>query len=460
MRRYLAVVLLLLALVLVACGGDDGDAGTETGESSDNPVEVVATEATDATVDESSEDAEGEMTEEETTDEEMAGPFECTDAIGCVDVAAGDPIRLGYMLVVSGPNASLGGDSVTGIEIAVERYGEVMGHEVEIVGEDEGCSAEGGQTAATRMAANTDVAALIGTSCSSAARVAIPLITEAGMTMLSPSNTGPDLTAEDRGPEYAGYLRTAHNDLFQGALAAEFAYNELGLRSAATIHDGSIYAESLQQVFADRFAELGGDVVAQEAINVGDTDMRPVLTRIAALEPEIIYYPVFVAEAGFITSQIREVSGLEEVALMSADGAASPDFIEAAGDAVNGLYLSSPLVAENPDYADFLAAYEEKTGGGPTAGFHAHAYDAANIILNAMESVAVEDADGGLHIPRQALRDAIYATKDYAGLTGSLTCGASGDCATGEALAIYQVNQAVIDSPGDLFSASDVVFQP
>jgi branched-chain amino acid transport system substrate-binding protein len=76
-------------------------------------------------------------------------------------------------------------------------------------------------------------------------------------------------------------MRTAHNDNVQGRVMAEFAFNELGLTKAATIHDGSPYAEQLQQVFADTFVELGGEITAQEAVNVGDTDMRPVLTSIA-----------------------------------------------------------------------------------------------------------------------------------------------------------------------------------
>ena len=86
-------------------------------------------------------------------------------------------------------------------------------------------------------------------------------------------------------------MRTAHNDKVQGKAVAEFAYNELGARTAATIHDGSPYAEQLQQVFADVFAEMGGTIVAQEAVNVGDTDMRPVLTSIAVNSPDFLYYP-------------------------------------------------------------------------------------------------------------------------------------------------------------------------
>jgi branched-chain amino acid transport system substrate-binding protein len=290
--------------------------------------------------------------------------------------------------------------------------------------------------------------------------VAIPLITEAGLTMLSPSNTAPDLTAEDRGPEFDGYLRTAHNDEFQGAVAAEFAFNELGATTAATIHDGSIYADGLRQVFEQVFTELGGEIVAAEAVNVGDTDMRPVLTTIAAAEPDFIYYPIFVAEAGFVTSQVREVAGLEDVDLMSADGALSPDFIDAAGDAAVGMYLSGPAVAEGDAYENFLAAYEEISGGAPTAGFHAHAYDAANIIMDAIEEVSVEGDDGTLYIPRQALRDAIYATEGYEGLTGVLTCNETGDCATGEALAIFAINEEVVANSADLLQLAEKVYQP
>lgn len=201
--------------------------------------------------------------------------FECADAIGCVDIGPDDPIHIAYALTVSGATASLGEDSRGGVEIAIDdRGGTLLDHDISLTGEDTLCNAEGGQAAGTRLAADTTIIGIVGTSCSSEARAAMPLIAAAGMVMLSPSNTNPDLTNPEHTDHHAGYYRTAHNDLFQGRIAAEFAYNELGLRKAATIHDGSPYAESLQQVFADVFKELGGTVTSQEAINVGDTDMK------------------------------------------------------------------------------------------------------------------------------------------------------------------------------------------
>ena len=246
-------------------------------------------------------------------------------------------------------------------------------------------------------------------------------------------------------PSYAGYLRTAHSDAFQGKAAAEFVYNSLKLTKAATIHDGSTYAQALQQVFAEEFTKLGGTIVAQEAVTKETTDMSAVLTTVAASKPEMIYFPVFVAAAGFLRSQVGNIPGLENVKTMGADGHFTPDFLKAAGAASVGHYLSSPnFAAFGPGYQDFLAKRATKFGGKPLSVFHAHAYDATNIIFAALEKVAVENADGSLSIPKGALRDAIYATKDFAGITGTLTCSATGDCGA-PVIGVYQVTQENFD---------------
>jgi branched-chain amino acid transport system substrate-binding protein len=370
-----------------------------------------------------------------------AKPFTCTDKIGCVDIAPGAPIHIAYAMVVAGPDETLGIDSRRGVEIAIDdKGGKLLNHPLELTGEDTACNAEGGQAAAQKLAADKTIVAIVGTSCSSEARVAAPILSDAGFTMISASNTAPDLT--DPAKHVAGYLRTAHNDKVQGAVAAEFAYNKLGVKKAATIHDGSLYAQSLQAVFASRFQELGGQIVAQEAVQPTDTDMRPVLTTIAAAGPELIYYPVFVAAGGFITAQSKEVPGLENVALMGADGMFSPDFLKAAGDAAKGMYHSSPdFSAFGSGYQDFLAKHQAKYGEKPLSAFHAHAYDATNMIFAAIEKVVVQDPDGTLHIPRQAFRDAMFATKDFKGLTGTLTCNADGDCSDPK-IAVYQTQNA------------------
>jgi branched-chain amino acid transport system substrate-binding protein len=367
-----------------------------------------------------------------------AAPFECTDAIGCIDIPPGDPVRIGYALVIAGPNETLGIDSRRGIEIAIGDKGEVLGHPIELVGEDSMCSAEGGQTALTKLVSDPSLIGVIGTNCSSAGVPASKIASDAGMVLVSPSNTAPSLTDPDLAWN-PGYLRSCHNDTVQGAAMAHYVYDELGLRTAATIHDGSPYADQLQQVFAETFESLGGTITAQEAVNMGDTDMRPILTTIAVDSPEFLYYPIFIAEGGFITVQAKEIAGLENTALAAADGCYSPDFVEAAGAAAEGMYISGPNLAfENPLYVHFMEVHLAEYGEKPLSVFHAHAHDGALMIFAAIEKVAVQDEDGTLHIGRQALRDALYATKNLEGITGVLNCDQYGDCADPE-IAVNQI---------------------
>ncbi|MBC8448669.1 MAG: branched-chain amino acid ABC transporter substrate-binding protein [Chloroflexi bacterium] len=367
-----------------------------------------------------------------------AAPFVCADEFGCVDIAKAEPIRIAYSFVLSGADESLGTDTKRGVEMAAEEKGKLLDHDIEVTGEDSLCSPEGGQTAAQKLSADPKLVAIVGTNCSSAARAAIPVICKANIAMISPSNTAIDLTLPTRPAEYHCYLRTAHSDSVQGAAAAQFAWDYVGAKKAATIHDGSLYADQLQQQFVETFKEMGGEITAQEAIQPTDVEMGPMLTRIAATAPDIIYYPIFIAAGGHITAQAKDTPGLENVALMGADGMFSPDYWEAAGDAAKGVYHSSPdFAAFGEAYAGFLERHQAKYGGAPLAPFHAHAYDAANMIFAAIEKVAVKEADGTVHIGRKALRDALFATKDFQGLTGNLTCDAYGACADPK-IAVYE----------------------
>ncbi len=375
------------------------------------------------------------------------GASAAADPLGTVTIPAGEPLHIAYWGVLSGADASLGEDSKQGVEIAIDDLGgKFKGHDIRLTTEDGLCTPEGGATAGQKLAADSTLVGLIGSSCSDETVGGIKSITEAGLTTISPSNTRPALTAADRDATYAGFARTAHSDAIQGKVAAEFVYKELKLTKAATIHDGSGYAEALQQVFADEFKKLGGTITVQEAVSKGQTDMKSVLTSVAATKPEFIYFPVFIAEAGFLQSQISQVPGLENVKTMGADGHFSVDFLKAAGASAIGHYLSSPdFTAFTSGYQKFLDQRKAKFGGDPLSVFHAHAYDATNILFAALDKVAVVNADGSLSIPKGALRAAIFATKDFKGLTGTLSCTPTGDCGA-PIIAVYEITKANVDS--------------
>jgi branched-chain amino acid transport system substrate-binding protein len=270
------------------------------------------------------------------------------------------------------------------------------------------------------------------------------VVSEAGYVMVSPSNTAPSLT--DPALHEAGYLRTAHNDKVQGKAMADYAYNVLGVRSAAAIHDGDPYTEGLAKVFADSFEELGGEIVIFTAVNKGDTDMRPVLTAVSAAgPPEFLYYPVFTAEGGFLTKQAKEVSGLEDTILAAADGMISDAAIDAVGEAGEGMYFSGPDLSYTGDlYVRFVSTYEEKYGATPISVFHAHAFDAANMIFDCIEEVGLLDEDGTLHIGRQDMRTCLFATSGFSGITGTLTCDEYGDCADPK-ISVSQLNNGAYE---------------
>ncbi len=368
--------------------------------------------------------------------------FKYEDPVGVVKIKKGDPIHIACWMVVAGPDASLGIDTKRGVEIAIDdKGGKILGYPIKLSVQDTGCNAEGGQTAATKLAADPTIVAAVGSNCSSEAKPGAPILWKAGIATVSPSNTAPYLTDPKRGAEYDGYLRTAHNDKVQGAVAAEFAIKKLKINKAATIHDGSVYAEQLQAVFAETFKKLGGTITSQEAVAPTDTDMRPVLTKISTGKPEFIYYPIFIAAGGHITRQVKEVKGLEKVSLMGADGIFSTDFYKAASETAVGMYHSSPdFSAFASGYKGFLEKHQKKYGGKPLAPFHAHGYDAAMMIFAAIEKVGKKGPDGTLYIGRKKLRDTLYATKNFKGLTGTLTCDKYGDCADPR-IAVYKTTE-------------------
>jgi len=358
------------------------------------------------------------------------------DEFGCVEIQAGDPIRLASANTFSGGALFLGLDVEYGIEVAINDRAEIKGHPVEVVRQDAGCGdAASGQTAAQAIVADDTIAGVIGTTCSRTAVPAMPVLAEHGLTMISASNTAPSLTDPDQA-DFGGpfYFRTAYNDLVQGAAVAQYACEELtGIETAATIHDGSPYAQQLQQVFQDEFAaQCGGTITSADAIQVGDAAFQGLLTTICANHPDLLFYPVFDPEGGTLTQQTQEVSGCEDTILFGADGIKDAGFITQAGAlaAELGMYFSGPDLNFGTAYTeDFLPKYRALSGTADVlAPYAAHGFDAANILMDAITAVSLVDADGTLWIPRTAVRDYVAALTDYPGLTGILTCEDDGDC--------------------------------
>lgn len=362
---------------------------------------------------------------------ETQGPV--TDDLGVVVIQKGAPVVLGGYWSLSGAEISLGLDQQRGVELAFDAHDNtLLGHPLQLVSEDSQCTAEGGQTAATRLATNKDILVVIGPDCSSSATAAAPILWNAGMVSVGTSATSPALTAADRPQGLLGYMRTVANDLNQGVFDAEYIHNVLKCDALAAVHDGSPYTEQLVRSASDRFRALGGKVVATEAITPTDVDMRPMLTNIATAKPCALYFPIFTAAGAQVIRQMPEIAGLEKVTPLAGSAMAAPGFLEAAGDAAVGLKFAKVDVSpesRGSGYPALLSAYKTKYGETPTEVFHANAYDAAQITLAAIEKVAKQDENGVTYVGRKALRDALFATAGYDGVSGKITCDPNGDCA-------------------------------
>jgi branched-chain amino acid transport system substrate-binding protein len=145
-----------------------------------------------------------------------------------------------------------------------------------------------------------------------------------------------------------------------------------------------------------------------------------------------------VAACSLIIKQAADI--MPETTLIVSDGCISTDTLKNTGGA-EGVYASAPDVSafqSNEFYSgEFLPAYQEAFGSAPTSVFHAHSFDATMILLDAVESVAIENDDGSLSIPRQALRDEVFSTEGYEGMIGTITCQETGDCATDVTIGIF-----------------------
>jgi len=356
------------------------------------------------------------------------GKFVCRDALGCLDYVRGGRIRLATILAVSGDAQDVGLDSQRAVELALVRQGEVLGHDLELRREDDGCSPEGGEAAANAVSSDATIAAVVGTTCSSAALVAAPILSGAGLSLVSPSNTSPLLT--DPGGHEEGYLRTAFNDATNSVAMAQFLFEQGALTSAVIVGEGPSQA-AIGQSFIDHLQAVGGSSLAYIATSTDGSGVAAAVDgAIVNGVPAVLYFPVLAPLGPAIVNEARSRPELTDMRLATNDYWYSQEAIDGLGPNADGLFVGLPddSFTGSEAYGGFAADYLEAYGVDPSPFFAPHAHDAAVMILAGIRSTAIIDKKGTLHIGRQALRSALFATSELEGLTGSITCDPFGEC--------------------------------
>ena len=316
-----------------------------------------------------------------------------------------------------------------------------------------------GRATAEAVVAEGQVVGVIGTLCSGAAVGASPVISEAGLSMISPSNTSPVLTSDlfgNAGPDYhkgyyhKGYYRVADNDLIEASIVAQFSYDELGLRTMVTIHDGDPYTNAISNAFAVAFRGYGGTVPVVAQVAKGQTDMDAVLDQYDEAEPDGVFISLFPAEATSLIQQLARRDTMEGVTIISAAATLVTEFL--ALPESEGVYFTGPDLGDSSNtnqatgrsFADVLAAFNATYGGPSTSPYWAHGYDATTLLLSAIKQIAVVDGDT-LYIDHAALRGALDGTVDFQGIIGTMTCDDFGDCGTGRSVVHLHADSSVTD---------------
>ena len=316
--------------------------------------------------------------------------------------ASGDAIKIGINLELTGGVASYGTSEKAGIDLAVEEInaaGGVDGKQLELVTVDNKSDPAEATSAALKLIDKDKVVAIIGAATSGATVAQADIANSKEIPIISPSGTSPTVTVKDDGSVNEFVFRTSFIDPFQGTVAANFAANELKVKTAAIYSDNSSdYSKGLAASFKKDFEAAGGKVISEESYIAKDSDFRSVLTSIKAANPEFIFIPGYYEEVGLIIKQAREM-GID-VPLMGADGWDSPTLLELAGaDALNNTFTTNHYSSEDTDgiIQDFNDKFEAKYNKSPDA-FNALGYDTVYLLVNAIEragevnSVKIKDA--------------------------------------------------------------------
>ena len=358
--------------------------------------------------------------------------------------AASKTVKIGVIAPLSGELSALGLGIRNGAQLAVNQAHEenkVEGWKIELVPEDDAAKADVGAQVASKLASDSEVAAVIGTLNSSVALQVAPILEKANIAMVSPANTGVELTGRDnlenQTRRYKNYYRVATTDDIQGPFAANYATNELNAKTVAIIHDKKTYGQGLSDAFKAQFEKNGGKVVAAETINPGDKDFSAVLSKIKPSNPDLIYYGGEYPEASLLSSQAKQ-QGIK-APLMGGDGIYSGKFFETAKEAgVGDLATSVGAPTDELESArDFVEAYNDdpELKKDPYEAYGAYAYDAANVIIEALAQV-LPDAESLDEATRTEIIEAI-GDVSLDGVTGKVAFDEFGDNVT-KVLTVYR----------------------
>ncbi|WP_405379410.1 ABC transporter substrate-binding protein [Phascolarctobacterium sp.] len=333
------------------------------------------------------------------------------------DKKAGDTIKVGVFLPLTGDNAAGGELELRGIKLANKLHPEVLGKKVELVVADNKSDKAEAASVTARLIEKDKVVTVLGTYGSSLAMAAGNIVKEAKVPAIGTSCTNPQVTANN---DY--YFRACFIDPFQGTVMANYAYKQ-GARKVAIVQEVSNdYSVGLAKFFKEAFIRLTNDknaIIDVSNYQTGDKDFTALLTNLKAKNPDAVFAPGNFTESALMIKQARQLG--MTVAFMGGDTWETQEFIDVGGKEVEGCVLSTAFDREKASTEEakkFLKAYTDEYKGEPSA-LSALGYDSYLIAIDAIKRAGGTD-------PKK-VRDAIASTKDLEAVTGKTTLDKNGD---------------------------------
>lgn len=295
----------------------------------------------------------------------------------------------------------------------------------------------------------------IGPQFSGLNKATAPLYSKAGMVNISPSATNPDLTnptfaAELRPSGKPGFVRVCATDALQSPGIANYAYKELNVRKVYIIDDGGGFGVGTADAFEARARAKNMAVLGRDRVDPNAADYSTILTKVASLGADAIFYGGHTQAGAKLAAQMK--GKMPNVTGLSTDGIAGADFVQAAGNAGEGWYVTqaAPNLEAIPAAGQFVKDYTARFNTPPVS-YSGLAYDAVNVGLAAMKDLI----KAGKQLNRENVRDTILATREFPGVTGPISLDANGDRVQ-KLITIWQTTAAkqegikyVTDAPQD-----------
>ena len=285
---------------------------------------------------------------------------------------------------------------------------------------------------ANKVVADTSIVAIIGHYNSGAAKLSIPILNQANLVMVSPANTYPGLTKPGKGEKNEpdvyypngkrNFARVVPADDLQGSVAANWT-KTLNVKKVYILDDQELYGKGIADVYEATAKKLGIEVLGREGIDAKAADYKALMTKIKALNPEMIYFGgITQNNAGQLIKDMRNVGMTpEQVKFMGPDGILEKALVDAAGKDAEGVYGTFggvPPKELTGEGQKWYTSYKSKFNAEPET-YAAYGYEAGKAVVNGIGKVCKSD--------RAAVRDAVMKTKDLTGITGTWSFDPNGD---------------------------------